>query len=167
MGKDPWLDMLYEAPSQEDGYFRDACVFREEIDIPDTMSASISYENGAQIVWSVNTFMPIEGYHLAFNGERGRIEIRQYERQAWDAGDADEILLARNFGEAERIRVPHQQGGHFGGDPALHRMLFAPDMADPLGQRAGAEAGALSVLTGVAAFESARRGVPIDVKSLL
>ena len=167
MGKDPWLDMLYEAPSQEDGYFRDACVFREEIDIPDTMSASISYENGAQIVWSVNTFMPIEGYHLAFNGERGRIEIRQYERQAWDAGDADEILLARNFGDAERIRVPHQQGGHFGGDPALHRMLFAPDMADPLGQRAGAEAGALSVLTGVAAFESARRGVPVDVKSLL
>ena len=117
--------------------------------------------------YSVNTFMPIEGYHLAFNGERGRIEIRQYERQAWDAGDADEILLARNFGKAERIRVPHQHGGHFGGDPALHRMLFAPGMADPLGQRAGARAGALSVLTGVAAVESVSRGAPVNVKSLL
>ena len=41
--EEPWLDMLYEAPSDEDGYFRDACVFREEIDIPDTMSAAILY----------------------------------------------------------------------------------------------------------------------------
>ena len=167
IGKDPWLDMLYEAPAEEDGYFRDACVFREEIDIADTMSASISYENGVQVVWSVNTFMPIEGYHLAFNGEHGRIEIRQYERQAWGAGDADEILVARNFGKAERIRVPHQKGGHFGGDLALHRMMFAPDMADPLGQRAGALAGAMSVLTGVAAVESVKCGAPVEVKSLL
>ena len=51
VGKDPWLDMLYEAPSAEDGYFRDACVFREEIDIPDTMSASIRFENGVQATW--------------------------------------------------------------------------------------------------------------------
>jgi len=33
---DPWLEMLYEEPSREDGYFRDACVFREDIDIFDT-----------------------------------------------------------------------------------------------------------------------------------
>jgi predicted dehydrogenase len=36
LARKPWLDMLYEAPSREDGYFRDACVFREDIDIPDT-----------------------------------------------------------------------------------------------------------------------------------
>jgi predicted dehydrogenase len=46
IGRDHWLDMLYEGPSREDGYFRDACVFREDIDIPDTMSAAILYENG-------------------------------------------------------------------------------------------------------------------------
>ena len=60
--------MLYEAPSREDGYFRDGCVFREDIDIPDTMSAAILYENGVQVSYSLNTFMPIEGYQLAFNG---------------------------------------------------------------------------------------------------
>jgi predicted dehydrogenase len=167
VGRDPWLDMLYEAPSAEDGYVRDACVFRKEIDIFDTMSASIRYENGVQVAWSLNTFMPVEGYHLAFNGTRGRLEIRQYERQAWDAGDADEILLARNFGRAERIRVEHQPGGHFGGDPALQTMLFAPDQPDPLGQRAGAMAGALSALTGIAALESANTGLPVKVKKLL
>jgi predicted dehydrogenase len=167
MGRDPWLDMLYEAPSAEDGYFRDQCVFREDIDIPDTMTAAIRYENGVQVSYSLNTFMPIEGYHLALNGDRGRIEIRQYERQAWETPDEDVILVIRNFGDVERVRVTHRPGGHFGGDPALQRMLFAPDMSDPLGQRAGARAGAMSVLCGVAALESSRTGAPVKVKPLL
>jgi predicted dehydrogenase len=167
IGRDPWLDMLYEGPSREDGYFRDACVFREEIDIFDTMSAAILYESGVQVAYSLNTFMPIEGFHLAFNGTKGRLEIRQYERQAWETPREDEILVMRNFGAAERIRVRHQPGGHFGGDPALQRMLFQPGATDPLGQRAGARAGAISVLTGVAAVESATTGQPVKVKPLL
>ncbi len=167
IGNDPWLDMLYEEPSREDGYFRDACVFREDIDIPDTMSAAILYESGVQVSYSLNTFMPIEGYHLAFNGSRGRIEIRQYERQAWQTPDADEILVLRNHGQVERVRVPHQTGGHFGGDLALQEMLFRPGAADPLGQRAGARAGAVSVLCGIAAMESARSGAPVQVKPML
>ena len=163
----PWLEMLYEEPSREDGYVRDACVFREEIDIFDTMSAAILYENGVQVSYSLNTFMPIEGYHLAFNGEKGRVEIRQYERQAWETPDEDEILVMRNFGAVERLRVPHQSGGHFGGDVALQRMLFAPGAKDPLGQRAGARAGAVSVLCGVAAVESTLSGASVKVKPLL
>jgi predicted dehydrogenase len=162
-----WLEALYEGPSQEDGYVRDQCVFREEIDIPDTMSAAILYDNGVQVSYSLNTFMPIEGFHLAFNGKRGRIELRQYERQPWETPDEDEILLIRNFGDVERIRVAHQPGGHFGGDPRMHRMLFVPGTPDPLGQRAGAYAGAMSVLCGVAAIESARSGTPVKVKPLL
>jgi hypothetical protein len=75
--------------------------------------------------------------------------------------------VMRNFGAAERIRIPHQAGGHFGGDLALQRMLFAPGATDPLGQRAGARAGAISVLTGVAAVESASTGQPVKVKPLL
>jgi predicted dehydrogenase len=167
IGRDPWLDMLYEEPSREDGYFRDACVFREEIDIFDTMSAAILYENGVQVSYSLNTFMPIEGHHLAFNGTKGRVEIRQYERQAWETPDEDLILVMRNFGAAEQIRIPHQAGGHFGGDLALQNMLFAPGATDPLGQRAGARAGAISVLTGVAAVESAHTGQPVQVKPML
>jgi hypothetical protein len=44
-----------------------ACVFREEIDIPDAMGASIRSENATQAGWSLDKFMPIEGYHLACN----------------------------------------------------------------------------------------------------
>ncbi len=167
IGSDPWLDMLYEAPSREDGYFRDGCVFREDINIPDTMTAAILYENGVQVSYSLNTFMPIEGYHLAFNGTRGRLEIRQYEKQPWEMPNSDEILLVKNFDSYERIRVPHEPGGHFGGDPRLQTMLFVPGTEDPLGQRAGARAGAMSVLIGVAAMDSVRSGKPVTVKPLL
>ena len=38
----------------------------------------------------------------------------------------------KNFGPVERIVVPHEPGGHFGGDPVLHRMLFKPGTEDPL-----------------------------------
>ena len=114
MSKDPWLEMLYEEPSREDGYVRDGCVFREDIDIPDTMNASILFENGVQASYSLNAAMPIEGYHLAFNGTKGRIEVRQYEAQPWVEPPADQILLVRNFGpEVERIWVPRQPGRAF------------------------------------------------------
>ena len=112
--------------------------------------------------------MPIEGYHLAFNGTGGRVEIRQYERQPWDAGDADEILVAAEFRDGRaHPRAAPARAAISAATRRCSRCCLRPTMADPLGQRAGAAAGALSVLTGVAAIESARRGVAIDVKSLL
>lgn len=168
MSKDEWLDQLYEGPSRDDGYVRDACVFREDIDIYDTMTAALLYANGVQVSYSLNAFMPIEGYHLAFNGTKGRIEVRMHERQAFDAPkDKDEILVLGTDGSVERVIVEHGPGGHFGGDPLLHAAMFVPDLNDPQGQKAGARAGALSVLTGVAATMSAETGRPIDILPLL
>ena len=121
-------------------------MFREDIDIPDTMNASILFENGVQASYSLNASMPIEGYHLAFNGTKGRIEVRQYEAQPWVEPPADEILLVRSFGVGvERIWVPRQPGGHFGGDDRLRNgCCSAKAWRTRLGQRAGAEAGAMS-----------------------
>lgn len=168
LAADPFLDDLYEEPSEVDGYVRDACVFREDIDIPDTMSATIRYRSGAMVSYSLNTYMPVEGHHLAFNGRRGRIEIRQYEAQPWSSPPADEILVIPSFGgEVRRIWMPHQGGGHFGGDDRMRDMLFRPGAADPLGQRAGSRAGALSVLTGLAARESAKRGGAVRIAELM
>jgi predicted dehydrogenase len=168
LAKDPFLETLFEEPSREDGYLRDACVFREDIDIPDTMTALIRYANGAQVSYSCHTYLPVEGYSIAFNGKLGRIEIRQYEKQPWEVPAADEILLVRSFGRGvERILVPHEPGTHFGGDPKMQDMLFKPGLPDPLNQRAGARAGALSVLCGVAALESIKTHRPVSIKSLL
>ena len=156
--EDPLLETLYEDPSEFDGYFRDACVYRDAIDIPDTMVASIQYENQVLVSYSLNTFMPIEGYTIAFNGTEGRIETRLFEKQPFDVPEADEILVVRNFGKGvERIAVPHTGGGHFGGDDRMRNLMFKGG-DDPLGQRAGSRAGALSVMVGVAALKSARTG---------
>ncbi len=56
--------------------------------------------------YSLNTFMPIEGYALAFNGTKGRLEIRDYERQPWEVTEETEIYLTKNFGTREKIAIP-------------------------------------------------------------
>ncbi|EJJ28783.1 Gfo/Idh/MocA family protein [Rhizobium sp. CF142] len=169
--KDPFLDTLYEDPSKIDGYFRDGCVFREDIDIPDTMVTLIRYRNNVHVSYSLNTFQPIEGHHLAFNGTKGRIEIRQYEAQPWEEPKEDTILLIRSFPHGkeavERITVPHFSGGHYGGDDRMRNMIFKPDMQDKLAQRAGTRAGAMSVLCGIAALTSSRTGKVVNISDLM
>ncbi|AGB72917.1 putative oxidoreductase [Rhizobium tropici CIAT 899] len=162
----PLLESLYEDPSTVDGYVRDACVFREDIDIPDTMVASIRYRNGVNVSYSLNTYMPIEGHHIAFNGHKGRIELRQYEKQNWTTPPADEIVVMKNFGDVERIWVPHSSGGHYGGDDRLRNMLLRAGPNDELKQRAGSRAGAMSVLCGIAALQSSRTGQQVSVADI-
>ncbi|MBB6485462.1 Gfo/Idh/MocA family protein [Rhizobium lusitanum] len=162
----PLLESLYEDPSTVDGYVRDACVFREDIDIPDTMVASIRYRNGVNVSYSLNTYMPIEGHHIAFNGHKGRIELRQYEKQKWTTPPADEIVVMKNFGDVERIWVPHSSGGHYGGDDRLRDMLLRSGPNDELKQRAGSRAGAMSVLCGIAALQSSRTGQQVSVADI-
>jgi predicted dehydrogenase len=168
---DPFLDQLYEDPSKIDGYFRDGCVYREDIDIPDTMVVNIRYRNNVHVSYSLNTFQPIEGHHLAFNGTKGRIEIRQYEAQPWEEPREDTILLIRSFPDGkeavERITVPHSSGGHYGGDDRMRNMIFKPDMEDKLAQRAGTRAGAMSVLCGIAALTSSRSGKVVNIADLM
>jgi predicted dehydrogenase len=166
MSADPLLEALYEDPSELDGYVRDACVYREDIDIFDTMSATIRYDNDVLVSYSLNTFMPVEGNTICFNGTEGRIETRLYERQPFEVPAEDEILVIRNFGKGvERIPVPHAAGGHFGGDDRMRNLIFHGG-DDPLGQRAGSRAGAMSVMVGVAALQSSRTGKMVDIAEL-
>lgn len=157
----------YVDAESEDNYFRDACVFRQDIDIFDTMVAQVKYSNGAMMSYSLNAFMPYEGYHLAFNGLEGRIEVRVYERQPWEEKREDAIRFTRNFGKSEIITLPYAQGGHFGADPRLMEMIFDPAKPDPLHQRAGSRAGAMSLLTGVAAVRSADTGRLVKISELV
>ncbi len=165
--KDQNLVALYVEAESEDGYHRDACVFRSDIDIFDTMVAQVKYSTGAMMSYSLNTFMPYEGYHLAFNGLDGRIEVRVHERQPWPEPRQDSIRLTRNFGKTELITLPYADGGHFGADPRLMEMIFNPSKPDPLKQRAGSRAGAMSLLTGVAAVRSADTGRIVKIADLI
>ncbi len=165
--KDKNLSELYVDCESADGYHRDGCVFKEDIDIFDTMNAIVGYSNGATMSYSVNTFMPIEGYRVAFNGTKGRLEVRDYERQAWDPGEETEMHLIRNFGQREKIEPKGSTGGgHGGGDTRLRDLIFRKAQAPAHMRLPNSRAGATACLTGIAARKSIDEKRPIQIADL-
>jgi len=165
--KNARLMKLYAEAEDVDGYHRDGCVFREDVDIYDTMNAVVRYSNGVQMNYSLNAAMPMEGYRLAFNGEGGRLEVRDYERQPWKVEDKSEAYLIKNFsGKREKIEMPHFEGGHAGGDDRLRDVIFRNARVPEYMRLPDARAGAMSVLTGVAARTSIEKGRPVRVAEL-
>jgi predicted dehydrogenase len=166
--KNERLMKLYAQAEDVDGYHRDGCVFREDIDIYDTMNALVKYSNGVQMSYSLNASMPIEGYRIAFNGERGRLEVRDYERQPWPVAEQTEAYLIKNFtGKREKIEMPDVKGGHGGGDDRLRDIIFRNAPAPEHMRLPDSRAGAMSVLTGVAARTSIERGRPVKISDLV
>jgi predicted dehydrogenase len=167
MTKEPNLMSLYADCEKADGYLRDGCVYKEDVDIPDTMNAVVRYSSGASMSYSLNCFMPIEGYRLAFNGTKGRLEVRDYERQPWEPGEETEIHVIKNFGQRVKIDIPKAEGGHGGGDDRLRDLVFRKvDVPDYL-RLPGSRAGAMSCLTGIAARQSAGLGRPVKIADLV
>jgi predicted dehydrogenase len=168
INQSPYLVDLYVGPEKVDGYHRDGCVFREDVDIPDTMNAVVRYSNGVNMSYSLNTFMPIEGYRLAFNGTQGRLEVRDYERQAWDPGTETEMHVIKNFGQRVRIDIPNMgDGGHGGGDDRLRDLIFRNPSVPEYMRLPDSRAGAMSCLTGMAALRSGDLGRPVKISELL
>ncbi|HEV2861289.1 MAG TPA: Gfo/Idh/MocA family oxidoreductase [Pyrinomonadaceae bacterium] len=166
--KDARLMKLYAQAEDVDGYHRDGCVFREDVDIYDTMNAAVKYSNGVQMSYSLNAAMPIEGYRLAFNGERGRLEVRDYERQPWPVQEQTEMHLIKSFtGKREKIEVPQIKGGHSGGDDRLRDLIFRNARVPEYMRLPDSRAGAMSVLTGVAARTSIEKGRPVKIDELV
>ncbi len=158
---------LYAGCEDVDGYHRDGCVFREDVDIYDTMSAVMKYSNGAQMSYSLNAFMPFEGYRLAFNGEKGRLEVRDYERQPWPVEEETEIYLTKSFGQREKIAIEKITGGHGGGDARIRDLIFRKTEVPSYMRLPNSRAGALSCLTGIAARKSVELNRPIKISDLV
>lgn len=178
---------LYVKNEKYDGYIRDNCLWREEIDIYDKMSAQIKYANNVIVNYSLTTYSPYEGWRIAFNGRDGRIESwedipwRRQEKinqaQLHDAemnqsGESptryDEIFMMKNFDrDYEILKVEAARGGHGGGDSRLQDKIFRdPDMADPYKHSAGTRDGAMSCLIGIAARKSIEEQRPIKIEEL-
>lgn len=151
------------------GYRADGCIFDSEIDIEDTYVAAIKYNKGAMMSYSVNFSLPYEGYRLAINGTKGRIETQELmsKRVAHQVPE-QKIDFFPLFGGKETIHVVSRPGGHGGGDPLILEDLFlGPDPIRPYEIMAGAEAGADSVLTGEAIWKSVQTGLPVRIADLL
>jgi predicted dehydrogenase len=165
--KDAMRMKLYVACEDVDGYQRDGCVFREDVDIYDTMSALVKYSNGVTMNYSLNAFMPIEGYRLAFNGEKGRLEVRDYERQPWPVEETTEIHLTKSFGKREKMLQPRAEGGHGGGDNRLRDLIFRKVDVPAYMRLPDSRAGALSCLTGIAARKSVEQKRAVKIAELV
>jgi hypothetical protein len=159
---------LYAEAESVDGYLRDGCVFKEEIDIYDTMSANVKYSNGVMLNYSLNAAMPIEGYRLSFTGMKGRLEVRDYERQPFEAAEKSEAYLMKNFtGKREKLDMPQIEGGHSGGDDRLRDVIFKNAQVPDYLKLPSARAGALSALTGIAARTSVEKNRPVKISELI
>jgi predicted dehydrogenase len=165
--KDKTYMALYAANEKHDKYYRDGCVWREDVDIFDKMAVQIKYANNVQVSYSLTTYSPYEGYRIAFNGTDGRLEAWIHERQPWAMDKFDEIRVTDSFGKSELIRIPFGTGGHGGGDVRMKDMIFKnPDIEDPLKLAAGSRDGAMSCLIGIAARKSIDSGKPVAITSL-
>jgi predicted dehydrogenase len=150
-----------------DGYLRDACVFRPEITTYDTMTATVKYSSDVIMSYSLNAYMPIEGYSLCFNGDGGRVEIRSYGGQPFEVPSEMEVAVIKAFGTRTRIDVPTVEGEHGGADDALRNLIFRrPQVPDHL-RIPDSRAGAMSALTGIAARRSCEENRPITISDLV
>jgi len=166
INKDQRLVDLYVKNYGYDGYLRDGCVWREDIDIFDKMAVQIKYANKVQVSYSLTAYSPYEGYRIAFNGTKGKLEAWIKEKQPWEEDHFDEIQFTTNFGKREIIRIDNSEAGHGGGDIRLRKSVFVPGGEDPWRQAAGSRDGAMSALIGIAARNSIDTGKPIKIESL-
>lgn len=171
------LRRVYLEQEQYDGYFRDKCVFSPDIDIEDNMNLVVEYANGTKMSYSLNAFLPWEGYIINFNGTKGRLEHKCMETVYVSGDDSvpgemisegTTITLFPHFGGGQKIEVWEAKGGHGGGDDLLLKDIFDPDPeADIYHRAADWRGGAYSILTGIAANESMRTDQRIVVEDLV
>ncbi|MFC1539291.1 Gfo/Idh/MocA family protein [Candidatus Latescibacterota bacterium] len=165
--KNEFLMNLYVKPETEDSYFRDACLFREKINIWDTMSAQVRYHNDVLLNYSLNSCMPYEGYLVGFNGTKGRLDAREYHTQPWEIDRLADIRVTKHFENSRTSAIRGGGSGHWGGDQKMQDMIFRGPVPDPLGQTAGTRAGALSIMIGIAARRSIEQHRPFIIEDLV
>jgi len=171
------LKELYLDQEKFDGYFRDRCVFRPGIDIEDTMNVIVKYDTGATLSYSLNAFNAWEGYLIAFNGTKGRLEHGAQEKISV-SGDGSVPGALKPEGTHTKIyplRAPaysvelwRGEGSHGGGDKIMLDDCFLPQKsADKYLRAADERAGAFSILTGAAANIAMRTGEPVEIADLV
>ena len=173
----PELKELYLDQESHDGYFRDQCVFAPRIDIEDTMNVIVGYDTGATMSYSLNAFNAWEGYHIVFNGTKGRLEHTIVEQTYVNGTNTVQGGIAENGvttriipirGPGRTVEAWTGAGGHGGGDKVMLDEIFLPNPPVDKYQRASNHfAGAASILIGCAANQCFKTGQPIAVQQLV
>lgn len=172
----PRLKDMYLEAEHEDGYYRDQSVFGDGISIEDTVGVMVRYQNGAIMTYSLNAYLPWEGFRIAFNGSKGRIQMLVAEHSYVSAGgDAaaegaaktKRITVFPMWGEPYDVEIPEAVGGHGGGDRVMLDDIFGEPNEDRFQRAASHIDGAMSILTGISANISMRTGRPVNVEDVV
>lgn len=165
--EDPFLNDFYFKAEKEDGYFRDRCVFDDEINIYDSMSVTVKYDKGTLLTYSLIAYSPYEGWKVSINGTDGRLEASEYH-SGHKAGDpVYQIQVFNRKNEIVTYDVPKASGGHGGGDGRLLEMIFRGNLPDPLSHFADSYDGVKSIMIGICANKSIKENKMFRLKDLL
>jgi predicted dehydrogenase len=174
LAADEGLKALYLDNEKFDGYHRDQCVWRPEINIEDTMNVMVKYDNGVQLNYALSAYDAWEGYYIAFNGTNGRLEHRIVEKagvaganevQSKSTGISTRVIPMR--GAAREIEPWTGTGGHGGGDDVMLTEIFGDAPADKYKRISDERAGAYSILVGVAANQCFETGNSVRIADLV
>lgn len=170
LAKDASLKSFYLDHEKHDGYYRDRCIFRPEIDIEDTMNVLVRYNTGTTLAYSLNAFNSWEGYTIAFNGTKGRLEhsVGAPLPGGRPAKGVPRISVIPLRGPAREIEPWTGVGSHQGGDKIMLEDLFLPSPpADKYLRASDERGGAASALIGMAANRCFETGQPVAIKDLV
>jgi len=165
--EDPFMKEFYFEAEKEDGYYRDRCVFDDEINIYDTMSVTVKYNKDTILTYSLIAYSPYEGWKISFNGTGGRLEAAEYHSGQKVQEPVYQIKLYNRKDEVVTYDVPKATGGHGGGDERLREMIFRGGLPDPLNHCAGLYDGVNSIMIGICANKSIKEKKMFRVKDLV
>ncbi len=169
------LKRMYLDAEHEDGYQRDQSVFGDNISIEDTMNVMVKYNNKTVMNYSLNAYMPWEGFIIVFNGTKGRLEVRITEKSYVNSGGSKEnegalggveMVVYPLFNAPYQVELQKGTGGHGGGDPVMLRDIFDKPEPDRFNRAASHIDGAMSIMTGIAANRSIKTGLPVKIDEL-
>jgi predicted dehydrogenase len=171
------LKSLYLDHEKHDGYFRDRCVWRPEIDIEDTMNVLVTYDDRVTLTYSLNAFNAWEGYTVVFNGTLGRVEHTVVEQVYVSGTDTVQGGITRGGvttrviplrGAPREVEPWTGTGGHGGGDTVMLDAIFLPEAPPDKYRRASDErGGAASILIGIAANRCFETGESVKIADLV
>jgi len=174
---DPTMRSIYYDAEADSGYIRDRNVFRDGIDIEDSLSVLVKYRTGPMVAYSLNAYSPNEGFRASISGDRGRIIYDEQHGSHVMTGDAEiqtsgvhkmSLRVQNLFSDPYDVPIQKTEGGHGGGDPLIQEQMFSSSPPpDFLNRNAGHEQGAASLLIGAAANRSIETGLPVCIDDLV
>ena len=180
---------IYHDIREESGYFRDGCVFAEDIDIFDRMALLVKYEGGITMNYSLVAYAPEEGPRIRMIGTKGTVEFEYYgsgpraytkrgttfaeevaAKGANVSGDAEGNIAIRVLpagGGEQVILTGFGAGAHGGADDVMRNDIFrAPAENDDLCHVAPSIEGYYSLAIGDMAVMSNRLGRTVRLEEL-